>query len=185
MTTYVVSYRDGIGPASFNLTATAPAASQTMTKLAGQCNPCIARRKGLNGKPLRCDKLSQPDGSMMVVEEIASLETDPPALAKVKALDAIHYRTDGSTVNIVNDMLVSGRLGCAIRPARTGRHGQAQHAPEAAADRAAADPARHRSGVQPRITSRHRESRRGTRPVPRSSPGSDWDQANWTQPQGR
>jgi hypothetical protein len=124
ITTYEVSYRDGTGPASFNLTITAPAASQTMTKLADQCNPSIARRKGLNGKPLRCDKLSQPDGSTVVVEEIASLETDPPALAKVKALDAIHYRTDGSTVNIVNAMLVSVDLAARygqLQPDGTGR----------------------------------------------------------------
>jgi hypothetical protein len=110
MTTYEVSYRDGTGPASFNLTITAPAASQAMTKLADQCNYFHRAAQGLNGKPLRCDKLSQPDGSTVVVQETATLQTDPQVLAKVKGLDAIHCRTDGSTVNIVNDVVVSGNL---------------------------------------------------------------------------
>lgn len=113
MTTYVVSYRDGTGPASFNLTITAPTASQAMPKLADQCNPAVGQ-EGLNKKTSRCDKLSQPDGSTLVVQEIDSLQTDSRAVPKVMELDAIHYRTDGSTVNIINDVLVSDSLAARV-----------------------------------------------------------------------
>ncbi|MGW0517877.1 hypothetical protein [Crossiella sp. NPDC003009] len=73
---------------------------------AGDTRP--SPRKGLTGK---CEKLPQPDGSVVVVEEVLtpkdpmapnSFDSQNPADYKRISLDGTHYRLDGSVVGVQN-----------------------------------------------------------------------------------
>jgi hypothetical protein len=116
-----VMFRDDAGPAAFNLTVAAASAAGDFEPLSKRCDPHPVDEHGKpvevlklpNGKPLRCTKIPQSDGSTVVVEETGSVvpgKNGDLRLARVNGLNAMHYRTDGSTVNIVNDDLVSGTM---------------------------------------------------------------------------
>jgi hypothetical protein len=120
MLTTEVTFRDDAGPAYFTLTVAGPQAAGDFEPLASRCDPHPVDDNGKplevptlpNGQPLRCKKLPQPDGSTVVVEETGEAAPGKGGdleVVRVAGLDAMHYRTDGSTVNIVNDDLVSVR----------------------------------------------------------------------------
>jgi hypothetical protein len=114
-------FRDDAGPAYFTLTVAGPRSAGDFEPLAQRCVPHpdpgpdvpAAEYKLPDGKPLRCTKLPQPDGSTVVVEEtgVAAVGKDGNLhLVRKSGLDAMHYRTDGSIVGIVNDDMISVRL---------------------------------------------------------------------------
>ena len=116
-----VRFRDDAGPAYFTLTVAGPQSASDWEPLAQRCDPHpvgepgwpAAEYKLPNGKSPRCTKIPQPDGSTVVVEEtaVATVGKDGNLhLARKSGLDAMHYRTDGSIVGIVNDDLISVRL---------------------------------------------------------------------------
>jgi hypothetical protein len=115
-----VRFRDDAGPAYFTFTVTGPQSAgdyeplaQRCTRPAGKPGRHAAEYKLPDGKPLRCTRLPQPDGSTVVVEEtgVAAVGKDGNLhLVRKSGLDAMHYRADGSIVNIVNDDMISGRL---------------------------------------------------------------------------
>jgi hypothetical protein len=118
MITSEVMFRDTAGLAYFTLTVVGPEAAGTFEPLAKRCDPHPVGDDGKpievprleNGRPLRCEKLRQPDGSTVVVSETGSPISEDLNVVKVVGLDAMHYRTDGSMVTIVNDNLISARL---------------------------------------------------------------------------
>lgn len=116
-----VSFRDDAGPAYFTLTVAGPQSASDFEPLAQRCDPRrigdpgrhAAEYKLPNGKPLRCTRIPQPDGSTVVVEEtgVAAVGKDGNLhLVRKSGLNAMHYRTDGSIVGIVNDDMISVRL---------------------------------------------------------------------------
>jgi hypothetical protein len=114
--TIEVKFRDDAGPAYFTLTVRgARATAGDFEPLASRCDPHPVDEDGnpvqvpvlANGKRLQCKKLPQPDGSTVVIEQTGVAVSEDLRVVRPAGLDAVHYRTDGSTVNIVNDDLVS------------------------------------------------------------------------------
>jgi hypothetical protein len=103
LATAAVTFRDSAGPGYFTLSVGGPAGSAVgMKPAAGICDP--------HKPPLRCEKIPQPDGSTVLLWESGLSGLSGRNVAQVDEFDAIHYRTDGSTVNIVNSDFISTML---------------------------------------------------------------------------
>jgi hypothetical protein len=103
--TATVDFRDSAGPASFTLTIAGTAGGGTKP-LASLCSHPLT---GPDGKPLRCDKIPQPDGSTVVVQESGIVDlkaADDNNVTDTGSLDAVQYRTDGTTVGVLGDRVV-------------------------------------------------------------------------------
>lgn len=118
-----VVFRDSAGPATFNLTMAGPLvnAAGQWTRLADECIPAVdpqgkplQRPVRPDGRPLRCDKIPQSDGSTVVVAESGSVDLkapdNPRVVERISLLNAAHYRTDGTVVGIFNHMMVAPGL---------------------------------------------------------------------------
>jgi hypothetical protein len=108
--TATVEFRDQVGPATFNLTVTSAEGSTGMKSLDKVCgdgtNPVTV--KG-TGRPLRCEKIAQPDGSTLLVQEVgeqSKAQMGTNEVERVAGIHATHYRADGSTVNAGTDGFV-------------------------------------------------------------------------------
>jgi hypothetical protein len=104
LATSVVNFRDDAGPARFNVTITGPVAGRELMPPLGTF--CTAPAFASDGTALRCEKLQRPDGATLIIRETAIVLTGAGTAGRIDELDAILYRADGSTVNIINSAIV-------------------------------------------------------------------------------
>jgi hypothetical protein len=108
LVTSEVTFRDDAGPATFNLTVTGTTAGRKlMSPIDRVCTDPALRP---DGKPLRCEKKPQQDGSTVLLREDGSGYPGSRVVTTISGLDAFLYRTDGTTVNVLNNELVPGVL---------------------------------------------------------------------------
>lgn len=106
--TVVVTFTDSAGPGTFNFTVDNIAGDYT--PLNKVCKPVAGEKLKTHpdGTPLRCEKIRQPGGDTVVIEEDGLGKDLGPIVPTVTRLNAIDYRTGNLAVHVWNDRILAG-----------------------------------------------------------------------------
>ena len=99
--TIVVHYTDPGGKAGrFNLVVDDRTGAALQMPLDRQCTG--DQRTVPDGRPLRCEKLTQPDGSVLVLADLGAVgDLGKGTVSKIAGLTGMVYREDGSVVGVL------------------------------------------------------------------------------------